>query len=36
MIALPRAMSIEISRPIDPSIHQLATGDYRIATLANR
>jgi hypothetical protein len=27
-------MSIEIPRPIDPSIHPLATGNYRIATPA--
>ena len=27
-------MSIEIPRPIDPSVHPLATGNYRIATPA--
>ena len=27
-------MSLEIPRPIDPSLHPLVTGNYRIATPA--
>jgi hypothetical protein len=27
-------MSVDVPRPIDPSLHPLATGNYRIATPA--
>jgi hypothetical protein len=27
-------MSLQVPRPIDPSLHPLATGNYRIATPA--
>ncbi|SAL07848.1 hypothetical protein AWB81_08342 [Caballeronia arationis] len=27
-------MPVEIQRPVDPSLHPLATGNYRIATPA--
>ncbi|WP_367190251.1 hypothetical protein [Burkholderia sp. Ed8] len=27
-------MSVEVPRPIDPAVHPLATGNYRIATPA--
>ena len=27
-------MSLQVSRPVDPSLHPLVTGNYRIATPA--